>query len=93
MHAACAHGVCAAYPLRHGENETDISTGSAAGARGHPQRELLYLISHGGRTLIKRPEINNMERRAVHVSLGPLSSPPNRSISVPRTCNTKASVK
>jgi len=63
--------------LRHGENETDISAGSApAEVGGHPRGELLYLINRGGRTLIKRPEINNVESRA----RSRVASPPPSSI-------------
>lgn len=66
--------------LRHGENETDISAGSApAEVGGHLRGELLYLISRGGRTLIKRPEINNVESRVrSRVASPPLPSPPWR---------------
>lgn len=74
--------------LRHGENETDISAGSApAGVGGHPRGELLYLISRGGRTLIKRPQINNVESRA-RSRVAPRSIPlsPHRVKSLPYRC-------
>jgi len=63
--------------LRHDENETDISAGSApAEVEGHLRGELLYLISRDRRTLIKRPEINNVESR----THSRVASPPRSSL-------------